>query len=132
MNIAHTDLKPGDRFRLTEVGGPDESGLSVTTVWEGTVHHVEDDQVFHGPSRFDYLADHEDATWERLAPAEPKNLGAVVEFTTPNGVTVTAVRAPDAGGFTFCVGGCLGEFSWEEILAVDANPRVLHEGWDGK
>lgn len=127
-----TDLKPGDRFRLTEVEGPDDIGLTNTTIWEGTVDRVNAGGVFYGPNNWDYLVDHEDATWERIAPAEPKNLGAVVEFTTPSGVTVTAVRAPDVGGFTFCVGGCLGEFSWEEILAEDANPRVLHEGWDGK
>ena len=128
MNISHTDLKPGDRFRLTEADGGYMSGLTVTATFEGTVNRVDADRVFYGTDRYTYLTDNENATWERLAPAEPKNLGSVVEFTTPSGVTVTAVRAPGAEGFTFCVGGCLGEFSWEEILAEDANPRVLHAG----
>lgn len=126
MNIAHTDLKPGDRFRLTEADGGYENGLSVTTVWEGTVHHVEDDQVFHGPDRFDYLADHEHATWERLAPAEPKNLGAVVEFTNLYTETVRVVLVGPKFENALC------SYTWEDILEEDANPRVLHEGWGGK
>ena len=137
MNIAHTDLKPGDRFRLTEVEGPDEDDLTRTSVLEGTVTRVDADRVFYGPNDYDYLVtdtENENATWERLAPAEPKNLGAVVEFTTSNGVTYTAVRSTNGEDFAFRyhVGGCLGSFSWEDILAEDANPRVLHEGWDGK
>lgn len=126
MNIAHTDFKPGDRFRLTEVEGPDEYGLTSTTVSEGTVHRVEDDQVFYGPSLFTFLMDHEGATWERLAPAEPKNLGAVVEFTAFDDETVRAVRV----GWSFENDG--EGYTWEDILEADANPRVLHEGWDGK
>lgn len=120
-----TDFKPGDRFRLTEVEGPDENGLSSTTTWEGTVTRVEDDQVFYGPNKFDYLADHAGATWERLAPAEPKNLGAVVEFTL-DGETIRAVRV----GRSF--ENDEDTYRWEYILGADANPRVLHEGWDGK
>lgn len=125
MNIAHTDFKPGDRFRLSECEGPDEHGLTSTSVWEGTVIRVKDDQVFYGPNKFDYLADHGGATWERIAPTEPKNLGAVVEFTR-DGETVRVVRV----GPTF--ENYDDTYRWEYILVMDANPRVLHEGWDGK
>lgn len=126
MNIAHTDFKPGDRFRLTEVEGPDEYGLAVASVFEGTVTRVDGNQVFYGPDDGAYLRNHEGATWERIAPTEPKNLGAVVEFTNVYGETVTVVRS-----------GRLFEndsfaHTWENILEEDANPRVLHEGWDGK
>ena len=73
-----------------------------------------------------------DATWERLAPAEPKNLGAVVEFTTKHGETKTVVLAFGDDSLPFYDGYCMETFAWKDILAVDANPRVLHEGWDGK
>ena len=128
MNIAHTDLKPGDRFRLTVVEGPDERGLTSTTIWEGTVDHVNAGGVFCGPEDYDYLVDHDDAMWERLAPAEPKNLGAVVEFTNDEGDTLSAVRTHN--GFRTSRSDQIT--TWRSLLAVDANPRVLHEGWDGK
>lgn len=121
-----TDLKPGDRFRLTEADGGYMSGLSVTTVFEGTVTRVDADKVFYGPGGSDYLTDNNDATWERLAPAEPKNLGAVVEFTHVDGATIRVVRV----GRTF--ENDRDAYYWENILEADANPRVLHEGWDGK
>lgn len=126
MNIAHTDLKPGDRFRLTEVEGPDEYGLTSTTTWEGTVHRVEDGRVFYGPDDFAFLLNNEDATWERLAPAEPKNLGAVVEFTSAYAETVRVVLVGPNFENALC------SYTWDDILEEDANPRVLHEGWDGK
>lgn len=127
MNIAHTDLKPGDRFRLTEAGEPDGSGLRIATIFEGTVTRVDADKVFYGPDDCTYLTDNEHATWERLAPAEPKNLGAVVEFTDADGATRKVVRTGTAFDDDF------DTFYWSTgILKVDANPRVLHEGWDGK
>lgn len=129
MTITYTDLKPGDRFRLTEVEGPDENGLTRTSVREGTVHRVDADRVFYGPNDYDYLVtdtENENATWERLAPAEPKNLGAVVEFTSFDGETILAVRVGQSFENDF------NSYYWESILAEDANPRVLHEGWDGK
>lgn len=126
MNIAHTDLKPGDRFRLTETDGGYVSGLAVTTIFEGTVTSVDADKVFYGPNDYGYLTDNENATWERIAPAEPKNLGAVVEFTNSHGETITVVRA----GLLFKNDSYA--LTWESIIGADANPRVLHEGWDGK
>lgn len=131
-SIAHTDLKPGDRFRLTETDEGYRGGPSVVTIYEGTVYRVEDGKVFCGPKDYDYLYDHENATWERLAPAEPKNLGAVVEFTTKHSETRTVVRAFGVDEFPFYDGCCMETFAWKDILEEDANPRVLHEGWDGK
>lgn len=128
MNIAHTDLKPGDRFRLTEVDGPDEYGLAVAAVFEGTVTRVGTDKVFYGPDDCAYLTDNESATWERLTPAEPKNLGAVVEFTNDEGDTISAVRTHN--GFRTSRSDQI--VTWLSITSVDANPRILHEGWDGK
>ena len=124
--IAYTDLKPGDRFRMTEADGGYVSSLSVKTIFEGTVTSVGADTVFYGPNDFDYLTDHENATWERLAPAEPKNLGAVIEFTAYDGETAQAVRVGESFENDF------NTYYWEDILGWDANPRVLHEGWDGK
>ena len=126
MNIAHTDLKPGDRFRMTEAEEGSVSGLDVATVWGGTVHRVDGDRVFYGPLDWDYLRDHKNATWERLTPTEPKNLGAVIELTDEDGETVRVVRV----GASF--ESDLDTLSWEEILTVNENPRILHEGWDGK
>ena len=132
MNIAHTDLKPGDRFRMTEVDEGYVSSLSVKTIFEGTVTRVGADTVFYGPDDYTYLTNNKNATWERLAPAEPKNLGTVVEFTAYDGETLKAVRTFAAEEFPFYVERYLIGFTWEEILEGDANPRVLHEGWDGK
>lgn len=128
MNIAHTDFKPGDRFRMTEVDEGYVSGLAVTTIFEGTVRRVEDGRVFYGPERYTFLTDNENSTWERLAPAEPKNLGAVVEFTNDEGDTISAVRTHN--GFRTSRSDQI--VTWPSITSVDANPRVLHEGWDGK
>lgn len=126
MNIAHTDLKPGDRFRMSEAEEGREGGLNVATVWEGTVLRVDAGKVFYGPLDWDYLADHENATWERLVPVEPENLGAVIEFTDYKGETVKAVRVGASFENDF------NTYFWGDILGWDANPRILHEGWDGK
>lgn len=126
MNIAHTDLKPGDRFRLAEVEGPDENGLTRTSVREGTVHRVDADRVFYGPDYYSFLTDHDNATWERISPAEPKNLGAVVEFTDPDYGPARAVRVGES------FENDNETYYWDSILRIDANPRVLHEGWDDK
>lgn len=132
MNIAHTDLKPGDRFRLTIIDDYADTEFKVTTSWEGVVRRVNEEFGYVVAEGGCHLYDSENATWERLAPAEPKNLGAVVEFTIENGLTVRAVRTLDVKEFPFYNGYSMETYTWDDILERDANPRVLHEGWDGK
>lgn len=126
MNIAHTDLKPGDRFRLTTTDDYGVTEFKVTASWEGVVRRVNKESGYVVAEGGCHLYDSENATWERLAPAEPKNLGAVVEFTDYKGETVRVVRV----GASFENDN--ETYYWEHIIEVDANPRVLHEGWDGK
>lgn len=130
MIVSHTDLKPGDRFRLTqrENQAVDE-GLVQYSIYEGTVSRVEGDKVFYETGGRDYyLLDIEGSTWERIAQAEPKNLGAVVAFTDDDR-TVQVVRYDATDADATFVEDNGRAYSWNDILRIDASPRVLHSGF---
>lgn len=116
----YKDLKPGDRFRLTEAV-EDYEGLTEKAVYEGVVQEVDETKgcVYAVGGGHLFAHDHRQV-WERLAPAEPKNLGAVVEFND-----IGAVRVGDH--FV----NSRNEYLWADILELDPNPRVMHAGWDG-
>lgn len=123
------DLKPGDRFRVTETRQHTddsidkmiiEADVTALDAYGDGVEYGEYGEVIWACGNTDTFSQ----VWERLTIAEPTNLGTVVEFHIGNS-TIRVVRS----GLLFKEDS--NEYSWNDILELDPNPRVLHAGWDG-
>lgn len=121
MSFNPMDFKPGDRFRATMTVKAD--GFALTNIHEGLVEDVDErlGRVYYGARMDDWLSA-DGRVWERLAPAEPTGLGAVVRV--------------DGEAWARIIGGSVyawidprgDSHAWDQLLDRDPSPEVLFEG----